>query len=79
LHIARTAPDRFGMLLAAGLTAMVAVTALLHVAVTLDLVPTTGLPLPFISYGRTSLLVSLLATGVLINIADSRGLPRATR
>lgn len=79
LHIARTAPDRFGMLLAAGLTATVAVTALLHVAVTLDLVPTTGLPLPFISYGRTSLLVSLLATGVLINIADSRGLPRAGR
>jgi cell division protein FtsW len=68
LRIARRAPDLFGMLLAAGLTAMVGVTAFLHMAVTLALVPTTGLPLPFISFGRSALLVSLFATGVVVNV-----------
>lgn len=68
LRIARKAPDRFGMLLATGLTAMVGVTALLHIAVTLAIIPTTGLPLPFLSYGRSSLIVSLVATGVVMNV-----------
>jgi cell division protein FtsW len=68
LRIARGAPDRFGMLLATGLTAMIGITAILHMAVTLALVPTTGLPLPFVSYGRTALLVSLFATGVIVNV-----------
>lgn len=71
-RIARTAPDRFGMLLATGLTALIGVTALTHMAVTLSLVPTTGLPLPFISHGRSNLVMSLFATGVLINIGNSR-------
>lgn len=72
LRIAHTAPDAFGALLAAGITAMIGLAALLHMAVTLALVPTTGISLPFISYGRSNLLVSLLATGVLINIAHAR-------
>jgi cell division protein FtsW len=72
LHIARTAADRFGTLLAVGLTAMIGVTAFVHMAVTLGIVPTTGLPLPFISYGRTNLIVSMFATGVLINIGERR-------
>ena len=71
-RIARSAPDQFGMLLVTGLTAMVGLTAVLHMAVTLDLVPTTGLPLPFISYGRSNLLVSLFATGVIVNVARQR-------
>ena len=71
-RIARTAPDHFGMLLATGLTALIGLTALLHIAVTLSLVPATGLPLPFVSYGRSNLLVSLLAVGVLISIGNSR-------
>jgi cell division protein FtsW len=66
--IARRAPDPFGMYLATGITAMIGITAVLHMAVSLALVPTTGLPLPFISYGRSALLVSLFATGVLVNI-----------
>jgi cell division protein FtsW len=66
--IARRAPDPFGMYLAAGITAMIGVTAVLHMAVSLALVPTTGLPLPFVSHGRSALLISLFATGVLINI-----------
>ena len=72
LHIARTAADRFGTLLAVGLTAMVGVTAFVHIAVTLGVVPTTGLPLPFISYGRTNLIVSMFAAGVLINVGERR-------
>jgi cell division protein FtsW len=71
-RIARTAPDRFGMLLATGLTALVGITAILHIAVTLALIPTTGLPLPFISYGRSNLLVSLVATGIIMSVGARR-------
>ncbi len=70
-RIARFAPDRFGMLLATGLTSLIGLTAFLHIAVSLSLVPTTGLPLPFVSHGRSSLLVALFATGVLINIGGA--------
>jgi cell division protein FtsW len=70
-RIARFAPDRFGMLLATGLTTLIGLTAFLHIAVALSLVPTTGLPLPFISHGRSSLIMSLLCTGVLINIGGA--------
>lgn len=76
-RIARTAPDKFGMLLATGLTALIGVTAFIHIAVTLAIVPTTGLTLPFMSYGRSSLLISLLATGVIINIGAQRAGGRA--
>jgi cell division protein FtsW len=72
-RIARTAPDRFGMLLATGLTALIGFSAVVHMAVTLALVPTTGLPLPFISYGRSNLLMSLVAAGVLVSIGERRG------
>ena len=71
-RIARAAQDSFGMLLAVGLTVLVGAAAILHMAVTLAIVPTTGLPLPFISYGRSSLMISLLATGVLVSIASPR-------
>ncbi len=68
-RIARAARDRFGMFLGVGLTALIGLTALLHIAVTLSLVPATGLPLPFVSFGRSNLIVSLTAVGVLMNIA----------
>ncbi len=77
LRIARDAEDRFGALLAVGLVSLVVLTALLHIAVTLAIIPTTGLPLPFVSYGRSNLVVSIFATGVLINIG--RGASRARR
>ncbi len=70
--IARNAPDRFGMLLATGLTTMVGLAATLHLAVTLALVPTTGIALPFVSYGRSNLLVSLVVTGVIISVVNRR-------
>jgi len=72
LRIARSTDDPFGSLLAVGLTAIIGVSAILHIAVTLGVVPTTGLTLPFVSYGRTSLLVCLVATGVLLNIGRQR-------
>lgn len=71
-RIARTASDRFGMLLAAGLTALVGITAILHIAVTLALIPATGLPLPFVAYGRSNLLVSLIATGIIMSVGARR-------
>lgn len=77
-RIARTAEDPFGQYLAVGLTAMVGVTALMHMAVNLSLMPTTGLTLPFVSYGRTSLVVSLVGVGLLLSIGRMRGRPAAT-
>lgn len=74
-RIARTAEDPFGQYLATGLTAAVGVTAVMHMAVTLNLMPTTGLTLPFISAGRSSLVVSLIGTGVLLSIGRMRGRP----
>jgi len=71
-RIAKTAPDSFGQYLATGLTATVALTALLHMAVTLGLMPTTGLTFPFMSYGRSGLVITLLSVGVLINIGRQR-------
>jgi cell division protein FtsW len=68
-RIARHAPDLFGFLLAIGMTNLIAVQAMLHIMVNLALVPTTGVTLPFVSYGRTSLLVCLAGVGILINIA----------
>ena len=69
LRAAFSAPDGFGRLLALGITAMVLSQALINFAVVLGMVPTKGIPLPFISYGGSSLLVMLLATGVLLNIS----------
>ncbi len=71
-RIARSARDAFGQLLAVGLTALIGFAALLHIAVSLGLLPATGITLPFISYGRSSLFVALVATGVLASIGRRR-------
>ena len=68
-RVARRAPDLFGQLLALGLTNLFAVQAFMHMAVGLGLVPPTGLALPLVSYGRSNLLVTLLALGVLLSVA----------
>jgi cell division protein FtsW len=70
LTIARRAPDVFGSLLAAGLTAMLALQAFMNMGVVLSLLPTTGIPLPFISSGGSSLLCSMLAVGVLLSVSQ---------
>ena len=61
--------DPFGKLLATGITTLVAGQALVNLAAVLGLAPLTGIPLPFVSYGGTSLIVGLAAVGILLNIA----------
>jgi cell division protein FtsW len=75
-RIARGATDLFGFLLALGMTNLVVVQAFLHMGVNLALLPATGVTLPFISYGRSSLIVSLAAVGILISVgrvSEQRG------
>jgi len=64
------APDTFGRHLAWGLTALVVVQALLHISVALSVIPTTGVPLPLLSAGGSSLIVTLLACGLLLSISQ---------
>ena len=70
LRVAALAPDRFGAMLALGLTAMVAFQAFVNISVVLGLLPTKGTPLPFVSSGGSSLLVCLFSMGVLLNISQ---------
>jgi len=70
--ISRTCPDLFGRYLALGLTLMVSLQALINMGVAVGALPNKGLPLPFISYGGSSMLVNLFAVGVLLNISKSR-------
>jgi cell division protein FtsW len=69
LRIAQRARDRYTKLLAAGLTSLILVQAIVNLFAVLGLAPLTGVPLPFVSYGNSSLLVMLAATGLLLNIA----------
>jgi cell division protein FtsW len=64
------APDRFGAFLALGLTTMIAFQAFFNVSVVLGLLPPKGIPLPFVSYGGSSLLINLLGMGILLNISQ---------
>jgi cell division protein FtsW len=70
LRAALAAPDDFGRLAALGITVMVVSQGLINLGVVLGMMPTKGIPLPFISYGGSSLLVMLLATGMLLNISQ---------
>jgi cell division protein FtsW len=64
------APDRFGMLLSLGLVTGIVAQAMFNISVVLSLVPTKGIPLPFISYGGSSLVPTLAAVGILLNISQ---------
>ena len=71
-RIARGARSPFLSLVAIGLTVTVVITAFLHIGVVVGLLPTTGLTLPFISYGRSNLVLSLFMTGMLVNIGSAK-------
>jgi cell division protein FtsW len=69
LRIASRAPDTFGAFVALGLTTMIAVQALVNISVVLGMLPTKGIPLPFVSAGGSSLIINLLGMGVLLNVS----------
>ena len=69
IRTALCAPDRFGFYLALGITCMLVLQGLINMCVCLGLMPTKGLPLPFISYGGSSLLLSMAAMGLLLNVS----------
>jgi cell division protein FtsW len=70
LRTALVAPDRFGSLLAIGLTMMVTCQALVNLSMVVGLLPTKGIPLPFLSNGGSSLIVTMAAVGILLNISQ---------
>lgn len=69
LRVCKAAPDAFGFFLSLGITVSIALQAAINIAVVTGSIPTKGLPLPFISTGGSSLLLSLLGIGILLNIA----------
>jgi len=70
LRTAMRAPDRFGAFLALGLTTMIVVQAFFNISVVLGLLPTKGIPLPFVSFGGSSLLMSMIGMGILLNVSQ---------
>lgn len=78
-RIASRAPDLFGELVAVGCASFIAIQALLHMAVGLALAPATGLALPLVSYGRSNLIVTFVAIGILISVARSAPGGKAAR
>jgi cell division protein FtsW len=70
LRVALRAPDPFGAFLALGLTTMVAAQALVNISVVLGLMPTKGIPLPFVSFGGSSLSINLIGMGILLNVSQ---------
>ncbi|MFC1767212.1 putative lipid II flippase FtsW [Candidatus Margulisiibacteriota bacterium] len=69
IRVALNAPDKFSMLLSAGIVFWIMFQMFINVAVVTGLLPTTGIPLPYLSYGGTSIVVTLFATGILLNIS----------
>jgi len=70
VRAAANAPDSFGRLLGIGFSVMIVVQALVNISVVLALLPTKGIPLPFLSYGGSALWADLLAVGILLNLSQ---------
>jgi len=78
MRVSECAPDAFGGLLAFGITTMIALQALIHIAVVTASMPTKGIALPFVSSGGSSIVISLLGVGILLNIASHASTPVLT-
>ncbi len=74
IKIALYQPDRFGYLLAMGITVSMMVSVLINLGVVTSLLPTTGIPLPFLSYGGSALLISIVSAAVLLNLSKRKGM-----
>ena len=72
IKIALSAKDMFGTLLAIGITSVIGVQAIINIAVVTGSMPVTGVPLPFISYGGTSITITMCAIGILLNVSRQR-------
>jgi cell division protein FtsW len=70
LRIALLAPDRFGSFVALGITMSIAIQGLINISVAMSLLPTKGIALPFISNGGSSLLMSMIGMGILLNVSQ---------
>ena len=70
IRAALKAEDDFGRYLAIGITSMIALQAIINMGVVMGLLPTKGLPLPFVSYGGTSLIVNMVGVGILLSITE---------
>ena len=77
IRIALNIDDLFGCLLASGIVALIAIQSLIHIAVVTSSIPPTGIPLPFVSYGGTSLVIYMGAVGILLNISRHTDLDRS--
>ena len=76
-RVALKAPDQFGFLLASGLMASIVLFIMVNLSVTLGLMPVTGLPLPFVSYGGSALIANLICCGIIMNISRHAQSPEA--
>ncbi len=72
LRVAREAPDRFGKLVAVGIVSWIIFQAFINISAISGIIPLTGIPLPFISYGGTSIIFLMIAAGILLNISKNR-------
>jgi cell division protein FtsW len=79
MRTARRAPDRFGMLLAAGITIWITIQAMVNIGAVASVLPITGVPLPLVSFGGSSLVILLTACGILTNIASQGEKSRARK
>ena len=79
IRISLKAPSLFSQLTAAGLTFLIGIQALLNISVVLGLSPAKGVPLPFLSFGRSSLMMNLIAVGLLLHISQRRAIPKGAK
>ena len=79
LRVARTARDRFSKLVATGIATWIGIQAFVNLGVATGALPNKGITLPFLSYGGSSIIITMAAAGILINIARSQGMAVPTR